>query len=213
MTIKKFAVTPGFEVGGTLFRPEQLAMLGSIVGPEAEIEMTTFKQLYVAMDEERIAEVQEQLKRVGLEVHPAGFVSKSLITCNFCRGAEDAGLGVAKKLDEVVADHEVPSPLKIGYAGCALGTSEPLIKDIAVVKMKDEFDIYIGGDSKGIKARLAQSFMKGLTEEQLLKVVRSLITIFQENGKKKETYARFVNRMTLEKLHELVFEGIIDKPH
>ncbi|WP_244562911.1 hypothetical protein [Paenibacillus uliginis] len=83
MTVKKFAVTPGFEVGGTLFRPEQLAVLGSTVGPDALIEMTTFKQLYVAMDEERISEVQEQLKQVGLEVHPAGFVSKSLITCTF----------------------------------------------------------------------------------------------------------------------------------
>ncbi|MFC7678743.1 nitrite reductase [Paenibacillus sp. GCM10028914] len=209
MAIKKFAVTPGFEVGGTLFRPQQLAVLGSIVGPDAEIEMTTFKQLYVAMDEERISEVQEQLKEVGLEVHPAGFVSKSLITCNFCRGAEDAGLDIAQKLDTIVADHEVPSPLKVGYAGCALGTSEPLLKDIAVVKMKDEFDIYIGGDSKGIKANLAQLFKKGITEEQLLPIVGRLITIYQENGKKKETYSRFVKRMTPEKLHELVDNSFI----
>lgn len=204
MAVKKFAVTPGFEVGGTLFRPEQLAVLGSILGPDAEIEMTTFKQLYVGMDEERMPEVQEQLEQVGLEVHPAGFVSKSLITCNFCRGAEDAGLDVAKKLDKVVADHVVPSPLKIGYAGCALGTSEPLIKDIAVVKMKDEFDIYIGGESKGIKANLAQMFMKGVKEEQLFPIVSRLISIFQEHGKKKETYARFVKRITPEKLHELL---------
>lgn len=204
MALKKFAVTPGFEVGGTLFRPEQLAVLGSIVGPEAQIEMTTFKQLYVAMEEERIPEVQEQLRQVGLEVHPAGFVSKSLITCNFCRGAEDSGLDIAKRLDESVADHIVPNPLKIGYAGCALGTSEPLLKDIAVVKMKDVFDIYIGGESKGIKADLAQLFMTDLTEDQLVPVISRLITIFQENGKKKETYSRFVKRMTPQKLHELV---------
>ncbi|UNK18251.1 nitrite reductase [Paenibacillus sp. N3/727] len=208
MTVKKFAVTPGFEVGGTLFRPEQLAVLGSIVGPDAQIEMTTFKQLYVAMDEERISEVQEQLKQVGLEVHPAGFVSKSLITCNFCRGAEDAGLDVAKRLDEAAADHKVPSPLKIGYAGCALGTSEPLLKDIAVVKMKDVFDIYIGGEPKGIKANIAQLFMKGVTEEQLLPMILRLISIFQENGKKKENYSRFVKRMTPEKLHELVSSSV-----
>ena len=204
MVLKKFAVTPGFEVGGTLFRPEQLAVLGSIVGPDAQIEMTTFKQLYVAMEEERIPEVQEQLRQTGLEVHPAGFVSKSLITCNFCRGAEDSGLDIAKRLDEAVADHVVPNPLKIGYAGCALGTSEPLLKDIAVVKMKDVFDIYIGGESKGIKAGLAQLFMKDLPEERLVPVISRLITIFQENGKKKETYSRFVKRMTPEKLHELV---------
>ncbi|WP_244562912.1 hypothetical protein [Paenibacillus uliginis] len=102
----------------------------------------------------------------------------------------------------------MPSPLKIGYAGCALGTSEPLLKDIAVVKMKDVFDIYIGGEPKGIKANIAQLFMKGVTEEQLLPIILRLIFIFQENGKKKETYSRFVKRMTPEKLHELVNSSI-----
>lgn len=204
MGMKKFAVTPGFEVGGTLFRPEQLAVLGSAAGPEARIEMTSFKQLYVEMEEERIPEAQERLREAGLQIHPAGFVSKSLIACNFCRGAEDSGLETARRLDEVVADHEVPSPLKIGYAGCALGTSEPLIKDIAVVKMREGYDIYIGGDSKGIKASLAQLFMKDVPEEQLVPIIMQLITIYQENGKKKEKYSRFVQRMTLEGLRERV---------
>ncbi|KKO53926.1 nitrite reductase [Paenibacillus sp. DMB20] len=204
MGIKKIAVTPGFEVGGTLFRPEQLAVLGSVAGPDAEIEMTTFKQLYVAMDEERIPEATELLRRAGLEVHPSGFVSKSLITCNFCRGAEDAGLETARRIDAAVADHEVPSPLKIGYAGCALGTSEPLMKDIAVVKMRDSFDIYIGGESKGIKAILARLFLQNVTEEQLVPILRKLIAIYQENGRKKEKYSRFVQRMTLDKLREMV---------
>lgn len=86
MAMRKFAVTPGFEVGGTLFKPEQLAVLGSIVGENARIELTTFKQLYVEMDEERIEEVEVQLKETGLQIHPAGFVSKSLITCNFAEG-------------------------------------------------------------------------------------------------------------------------------
>lgn len=204
MGIKKIAVTPGFEVGGTLFRPEQLAVLGSVTGPDAKIEMTTFKQLYVAMDEERIPEATELLRRAGLEVHPAGFVSKSLITCNFCRGAEEAGLETARRIDAAVADHEVPSPLKIGYAGCALGTSEPLMKDIAVVKMRDLFDIYIGGESKGIKASLARLFLQNVTEQQLVPILRKLIVIYQENGRKKEKYSRFVQRMTLDKLREMV---------
>ena len=204
MGMKKFAVTPGFEVGGTLFRPEQLAVLGAVAGPDARIEMTTFKQLYVEMEEERIPYAQEQLKSAGLEIHPAGFVSKSLITCNFCRGSEESGLEAARKLDEAVADHPVPSPLKIGYAGCALGTSEPLMKDIAVVKMKDAYDIYIGGESKGIKACLAQLFMEGAAEEQLIPIVRRLIVIYQENGRKKEKFSRFVSRMTLPALKEMV---------
>ena len=204
MGLMKFAVTPGFEVGGTLFKPEQLAILGTVVGADAIIEMTTFKQLYVEMDEDRLDEVQDALRQVGLQIHPAGFVTKSLIACNFCRGAEDAGLDIARVLDQAIAGHEVPHPLKIGYAGCALGTSEPLIKDIAVVKMRDTFDIYVGGESKGLKAKLAQQLMSGVTEEQLVPIVTRLIAIFQEQGKKKEKYSRFIDRMTIEKLRELV---------
>jgi len=203
MARQKFAVTPGFEVGGTLFRPEQLAMLGEIIGEDARVEMTTFKQLYVEMDEDRVEEAKAKLETVGLQVHPAGFVSKSLITCNFCRGAEDAGLDVAAMLDEVIADHPVPNPLKIGYAGCALGTSEPLLKDIAVIKMKDLYDIYVGGEPRGLKAALARPLHSGLSPEMLAPIILKLITIYQETGKKKEKFSRFVDRITLDSLREL----------
>jgi len=203
VAVQKFAVTPGFEVGGTVFKPEQLATLGRIVGEDAKIELTTFKQLYVAMEEERLEDVQDALRGVGLQVLPAGFYTKSLIACNFCKGAEEAGLDIAKALDEAISGHEVPSPLKIGYAGCALGTSEPLLKDIAVVKMKDAFDIYVGGEAKGLKAQLAKPFMSGVKEEQVIPIVSRLIAMFQEQGKKKEKFGKFVERMTMESLREM----------
>ncbi|ACX68296.1 Nitrite and sulphite reductase 4Fe-4S domain-containing protein [Paenibacillus sp. cl141a] len=210
MAMQKFAVTPGFEVGGTLFRPDQLAVLGSIVGDDARIEMTTFKQLYVEMDEERVEEAKAKLEAAGLEVHPAGFVSKSLITCNFCRGAEDSGLDVAKMLDEAIADHPVPNPLKIGYAGCALGTSEPLLKDIAVIKMRNTYDIYVGGEPRGLKASLAKQLHADLTPDQLAPIILKLIAIYQEHGKKKERFSRFVERMTLDHLRQSTLEARMD---
>lgn len=207
MALMKFAVTPGFEVGGTLFKPEQLAVLGSIVGVNAQIEMTTFKQLYVEMDEERLEDVKLALKDVGLQIHPSGFFTKSLITCNFCKGAEDAGLEIAKVLDEAISGHAVPSPLKIGYAGCALGTSEPLLKEIAVVKMRNGFDIYVGGESKGLKAKLAELLISDVSEDQLVQFVTRLIEIYQQQGKKKEKYRKFIERITIEKLREVVDAG------
>lgn len=210
MATQKFAVTPGFEVGGTLFRPDQLSVLGSIVGEDARIEMTIFKQLYVEMDAERVEEAKAKLEAAGLQVHPAGFVSKSLITCNFCRGAEDSGLDVAKVLDEAIADHPVPNPLKIGYAGCALGTSEPLLKDIAVIKMRNTYDIYVGGEPKGLKAALAKPLHKDLAPEQLAPIILKLIVVYQENGKKKEKFSRFVDRMTLDQLRQLTLDARMD---
>ncbi|GIP37847.1 hypothetical protein J31TS4_11270 [Paenibacillus sp. J31TS4] len=131
MKRQTFAVSPGFTVGGTVFRPDQLALLGSIVGEEASIELTSFQQLYVTMREDRVAEVQLALKEAGFRVLPAGHYTKGLLACQFCKGAEEAGLDIARALDTAIAGHPVPSPMKIGYAGCALGTSEPLLKDIA----------------------------------------------------------------------------------
>ncbi|NIK66975.1 nitrite reductase [Paenibacillus sp. BK720] len=200
----KFAITPGFEVGGTIFKPEQLALLGSIIGEKARIELTNFKQLYVEMEEESFEEVKKKLTEKGLEIYPAGFVTKSLITCNFCRGAEDAGVEIAQKLNRVIAGITMPSPLRIGYAGCALGTSEPLLKDIGVVKMRDNFDIYIGGEPKSIKPAFAQLFVAGVDAERMMNIVQRLIAYFQTNGKNKEKFSRFIGRISMEELRNAV---------
>lgn len=202
MGMMKFAVTPGFEVGGTIFKPEQLIILGSIIGENAKIELTNFKQLYVELEEERIDEVKKELEAKGLEIYPAGFVTKSLITCNFCRGAEDAGLAIAEKLNSMIAGIPTPSPVKIGYAGCALGTSEPLLKDIGVVKMRDTFDIYIGGDPKSLKPAIAELFIAGVDAEHMMITVHKLITYFQMNGKNKEKFPKFIKRISMDKLRD-----------
>jgi precorrin-3B C17-methyltransferase len=202
MGLVKIAVTPGFEVGGSLFTSEQLAQIGLIAGENAKIELTTFKQLYVELQEERAVEVTEKLIEVGLEIYPAGFVTKSLITCNFCRGAEDAGLEIAERLNQAIAGIETPSPLKIGYAGCALGTSEPLLKDIGIVKMKDSFDVYIGGEPKSIKPAFAMMFASGVPADNLIPVVLGLIDYFKNHGKKKEKFSKFTQRIAMETLRD-----------
>lgn len=199
----KIAVTPSIQVGGSLFTAEQLATISQVVGKDAKIEMTPFKQLYVEIPLERRNEIVTSLQRSGLEIYPAGFVTKSLIACNFCRGAEEAGLETARMLNMAIAGIETPTPIKVGYAGCALGTSEPLLKDIGIVKMRDTFDIYVGGEAKGIKAGLAQLLVSGVTEEQLATVITKLIGFYKENAKGKEKFSKFVNRVTLEKMKEI----------
>ncbi|WP_314591156.1 nitrite reductase [Paenibacillus terrigena] len=197
------AVAPPLQVGGTLFTPEQLSAIGSIVGPDAKIEMTPFKQMYVQIPVERRDAIQAALEQAGLEVYPAGFVSKSLIACNFCKGAEDAGLETARKLNRAIAGIDTPTPLKIGYAGCALGTSEPLFKDIGVVKMRDTFDIYVGGEPKGIKVAAAQLLLSGLQEQQLVPAITRIIHFYRAEAKGKEKFSKFVNRMTLMELQDI----------
>lgn len=125
--------------------------------------MTTFNQLYIEVPPERRETIQYELEQDGLSVYRAGIGTKSLIACPFCRGAEEAGLETARALNEAIAGLESPTPLKIGYAGCALGTSEPLLRDIGVVKMRDAYDLYLGGEPKGTEGNACRSVGLGDT--------------------------------------------------
>jgi len=200
----KIAVSPAVQVGGSLFTPEQLALVGTLAGQGASIEMTPFKQLYVEVPSERLEAVRTELQRVGLQVLPAGFVTKGLIACNFCKGAEEAGLEIARSLDRAIAGIDTPTPLKIGYAGCALGTSEPLLKDIGVVKMREKFDLYVGGDPKGLKATTGRLLASGIDPERLAPAVRAIVDFYRSHAKGKEKFAKFIDRMTLERMRALV---------
>ncbi|MEC0127997.1 nitrite reductase [Paenibacillus pabuli] len=202
----KIAISPAIQLGGSLFTPEQLVKIGEIIGPDSKVEMTPFKQLYAEVSIEQRDQIKNELEDHGLEINPAGFVTKSLIACNFCRGAEEAGLETAKNLNQAISGIDTPTPLKIGYAGCALGTSEPLIKDIGVVKMRDKFDIYVGGESKGLKTSFAMLLSSGLTEDQLIPSVTAIIEYYKMHAKGKEKFSKFVNRMTLENLKAMTLE-------
>lgn len=197
------AVSSPVQVGGSLFTAEQLLAISKLMDPDQQIEMTPFKQLYIEIPVESQETATQNLRSVGLEVNPAGVATKSLIACNFCRGPEDAGLDIAQKLNQAIAGILTPTPLKVGYAGCALGTSEPLLRDIGIVKMKDKFDIYVGADSKGIKASLAQLFLTGLTEEQVIPTVLKLIDYYKAHAKGKEKFSKFVHRISIEQLKQM----------
>lgn len=204
----KIAVASPVQLGGNIVTPEQLATIGSIVGPDANIEITPFRQIYVEVPIDRRDAIQGVLERSGLEVYPAGAVTKSLIACHFCRGAEDAGLDTAQFLNQAIAGIETPAPMKIGYAGCALGTSEPLLKDIGVVKMRDKFDIYVGGESKGIKATLAKKLISELTNDQLVPIIIALINYYKANAKGKEKFSRFVERISIDQLVNIAEQSL-----
>jgi NAD(P)H-nitrite reductase large subunit len=162
--------------------------------------MTPFKQLYIFVDESKLPEAEEDLAKAGLRVLPTGSTTKNLQACNFCKGVDEAGLPFALRLDEAITGLEVPIPVKVGYAGCALGTSEPLTKDISVVKMRDVYDLYVGGDVKGIKPKLAELFLSGIREERVIPIILEIIDYYRTHAKGKEKFTKFISRINLKEI-------------
>lgn len=195
----KIAVNGGISFGAKL-NAKQLAVIAEHLNDGDELELTTFQQLYIEVSESKVEFVKEKFREVGLSCFPVGNVVKSLRTCNFCKGKEEEGMPVAIELNKRIAGKQVPLTLRPAYTGCPIGCGEPLVNDIGVMKVRDGYDLYIGGCAKGMIAQTGTLLMEQLTPEQLYEVVEKIINIYAEHGKKRELFFKFINRYGFENL-------------
>lgn len=197
----KIAVNGGINFGAKL-SAKQLMVLAKHMEENEELELTTFQQLYIEIDKEKKDEIIAEFTEVGLSCYPVGNYVKSLRTCNFCKGSEQEGMPVAIELNKRIAGIPVPFTLKPAYTGCPIGCGEPLINDIGVMKIRDTYNLYIGGKSKGKDATAGSLIMEKLTPEELYTAVEKIINLYSEQEKKREPFHRFLNRFGIESLNQ-----------
>jgi NAD(P)H-nitrite reductase large subunit len=201
----KLAVNGGIAFGAKL-NARQLTVITEYLDDGDELELTTFQQLYIEVPEDKVEVVKNRFKEVGLSCYPVGNFVKSLRTCNFCKGAEREGMPVAIEINERIAGKPVPFTLKPAYTGCPIGCGEPLVNDIGIMKIKDGYDLYIGGKAKGKDAQIGTLFMEQLIPEHLYVVVEKLVDMYAEQGKKREPFFKFINRFGIDHLKNYIQE-------
>jgi precorrin-3B C17-methyltransferase len=197
LKMTKIAVNGGISFGSNL-NAKQLMTLASFLPEGAELELTTFQQLYLEIEEDRLEEIKKELEQVGLHCYPVGNFVKSLRTCNFCKGSEEEGMPVAKEINSRIAGISVPFTLRPAYTGCPVGCGEPMVSDIGIMKMKDMYNLYVGGKSKGLDAEAGKLVGEKLTPEDLYARIEKMVHYYSKNGKKREPFHKFISRVGLE---------------
>ncbi|MFS0881529.1 nitrite reductase [Metabacillus niabensis] len=195
----QIAVNGGIGFGAKL-SAKQLMTIAKYVQEDEELELTTFQQIYLEIPEDQKEVIIEEFQSVGLACYPVGNFVKSLRTCNFCKGEEEEGMPVAKELNRRIAGKPVPFTLKVAYTGCPIGCGEPLLSDIGIMKMKDHYNLYVGGKAKGKDAEVGSLLLENLTEEQLYDSVEKIIAVYAQNGKKRQSFYKFIKQVGLEAL-------------
>ncbi|WP_102345965.1 nitrite reductase [Bacillus sp. Marseille-P3661] len=195
----KVAVNGGIGFGAKL-TSKQLLTIAKYIEDDEELELTTFQQLYIEVPEDRKEEIIDEFQRVGLVCYPVGNFVKSLRTCNFCKGEEEEGMPVAKELNRRIAGKPVPFTLKVAYTGCPVGCGEPLLSDIGIMKMRDHYNLYVGGKAKGNDAEVGSLLMENLTPEELYDAVEKIIAVYSTLGKTRETFYKFLKRFGRDQL-------------
>jgi NAD(P)H-nitrite reductase large subunit len=136
-------------------------------------------------------------KRVGweqnhfkaAEVRPVKICSAE----TFCMRYRQPVLELSEKVDNAFRGTPLPVKLIIGIAGCQRSCSEPGIKDIGIIAHTKGYELLVGG-SAGLKPRIAQSIGLFQTQDDVIKVIESIIEYVKVKDKKSIRLGKIIEK-------------------
>lgn len=120
-----------------------------------------------------------------------------------CKYGLQDSIGLGKEIDKLFSEMDLPAKLKIGISGCPFCCGESFVRDIGLMGKKSGWTLIIGGNS-GRRARIGDIVAEFLSKDEVIILIKKFLNFYIENAKKKERTARFVDRMGIEEIKELL---------
>jgi NAD(P)H-nitrite reductase large subunit len=159
--------------------------------------------LLVGVQEKDIADARKDLGPLGTaSITPGVRYVQSCPGIAFCRNGTQDSISLAKAISDEYAGQDFPAKIKIGVSGCPRCCGESRVRDIGIMGTAKGWTVFFGGHS-GFKSRQGEQVATGLTSEEALKCVRSLLAHFRENAQPKERSSRFLERVGTEWIGEM----------
>ncbi|MFF2016537.1 nitrite reductase large subunit NirB [Paenibacillus sp. NPDC058177] len=157
---------------------------------------------------------KEDLPKVWEELDmPSGYgYAKSLRTVKtcvgsqFCRFGTQDSMGMGALMERKYERLDFPAKFKMAVNGCPRNCAESCTKDIGIVGNDGGWEVFIGGNG-GIKPRIADSFCKVKTDEELIEVCSAVMQYYRETGNYLERTSEWVERMGLENIQNVILNN------
>ncbi|MBT2290631.1 NAD(P)/FAD-dependent oxidoreductase [Paenibacillus albidus] len=161
---------------------------------------------------------KEDLPKVWEELDmPSGYgYAKSLRTVKtcvgsqFCRFGTQDSMGMGALMERKYERLDFPAKFKMAVNGCPRNCAESCTKDIGIVGNDGGWEIFIGGNG-GIKPRIADSFCKVKTDEELIEVCSAVMQYYRETGNYLERTSEWVERMGLETIGAAILDDEVNR--
>lgn len=114
--------------------------------------------------------------------------------CKF--GVRDS-LGLGTRIENLLADKELPAKLKIGVSGCQFCCAENFVRDIGLLGKKHGWTLSFGGHS-GNRARVGDILATDILDDEAIRLINKCVDFYKTNARKKERASRFIERIGLE---------------
>jgi sulfite reductase (ferredoxin) len=152
--------------------------------------------------------LEESLKTYGIATDPQAIgayrfamACPALPTCGLALAeAERALPSVVQQIETELNESGLGGvPLSVRMTGCPNGCARPFMGDIGLVgRSKDLYNIYIGGDWSN--TRLNTLYAPSVRTEQILAILRPLLTLWRDERQAQETFGDFCHRIGVEEL-------------
>lgn len=116
-----------------------------------------------------------------------------------CKNGTQDSLALALSLESRFRDEPVPGKIKIGVSGCPRCCGESHTRDIGIMGSRDGWTVIFGGNN-GTRPRFGDIVATGLSDGEVTDLAGRLLEYYRQNGKPKERTARFMERVTMERL-------------
>ncbi|MFV0438745.1 MAG: NAD(P)/FAD-dependent oxidoreductase [Desulfopila sp.] len=120
-----------------------------------------------------------------------------------CRHGCGDGAALAARIEAIEPETALPAKIKIGIAGCPRCCTEPLVRDIGVIATPRGWKLCFGGNGGG-RPRIADTIGTGLSEDQVIALLRRCLEIYGRNSRPGMRTARFLESFGLERFRQML---------
>ncbi|MFH2123736.1 MAG: nitrite reductase [Pseudomonadota bacterium] len=205
MNQKTYTVVPGLNMG--LFSPKDLEQIVAIIN-KYDVPMTKItsaqRLALLGMNEEDQQKLKDELQHLirPVAVNGVHYV-QACPGSKWCKYGTSDSLALGTRIEQLSFPEPLFAKVKVGISGCRMCCTEPHVRDVGIFATKKGWTLVFGGNGGG-NPRLGDIVAEGLTDDQVVELVKKCLTVYQEKAKYKSRSARFMERFGIEAFKEAV---------
>ena len=122
---------------------------------------------------------------------------KTCVGADFCRFGTSDSIGLGTKMEKKFEGMNAPHKVKMSVSACPRNCAEGGIKDVGVIGLDGEYEIYVGGNA-GTHMRQADLLAKVKTEEEVIEMTAAFLQYYRETANYLDRTSVWVERLGIE---------------
>lgn len=203
---RTFAITP--HIPGGFIIADDLIKIGEVAKKyNGVLKLTSGQRILITnLEQEDLQAIWNELGMKPAVKSQNSLKNVEICPANFCKRSKYPTIGIGMKISKNFHGMDLPCRTKIGVAGCRNACTSVYSKDIGVlVDIDGKFFITVGG-SAGFNPRSADILIKGLTEDEVFILVKTILEYYNENAQLGEKLGDFIDKIKIDRFKDEVLK-------